>query len=464
MQSLPLSSTSSALTSQPRNPRGFRLTSMGLGLISLSLLSACMENPTQVDATDYRSMSVTSKTAGATLAGSFSSANNWSQTVTNPTDATVMESVLGSTQALGKKTALAKMARVAGDEMVITVDTVAGVAHITHNYSLLGVAIEDKADVKWDDKAQDQIDDNENVIGFSQSKHYLLGKVETAVFSDADGDQLVNALSETSKVKIVFTKVELGLTEVAVVVAGCGPDTNFKTETDNLIYQADWQRKKGSVVLAEASYLDGDKDGIVVNNADTSLVEVAFKEWNPMNRPLVSHLEAHATVRLFGKDNGDEPVQFGYTETLKTGRVNSVSMKNRFGEPAMIANDTLTVHFESKITNADDTLKYLAIDFVMNPGKDLKSDLDDSLYALHILSQKKIGFEREAEFHFWSDAAVAHGQEPKAGHFEGEATYANGKTASLKGSFSPAGFQAEYVGPEGDSASVGYSLLGTVKP
>jgi hypothetical protein len=96
----------------------------------------------------------------------------------------------------------------------------------------------------------------------------------------------------------------------------------------------------------------------------------------------------------------------------------------------------------------------------MNPGPDLKSEEDDSAYAFHIYSTKHLGFERDAEFHFYADFPVLHGEQPTAGHFDGKATYANGKTATLKGEFSPKGFSAEYIGPEEGKWTVDYNLAG----
>jgi hypothetical protein len=104
------------------------------------------------------------------------------------------------------------------------------------------------------------------------------------------------------------------------------------------------------------------------------------------------------------------------------------------------------------------------MDIVMNPGRDLKSDSDDVCYAIHVASQKRFGLEREAEFHFISDEGIPHGKEPVSGTFYGSAKYANGKSIGLDGSFSPAGFKAEFTGPEGNTMKVEFALNGDVKP
>lgn len=457
-------------------PQNFISTRAAVAALALAGLNftACLQNPTEtVDDADYSQVQVTAQTAGASLSQSFHQAKDW-EAATGNTAATgamqteIMQSVFGASAALNQKSSLAKAAAASVEDWAFTIDSAAGVVHLTQTVSVLGVTTVNKAEAKWDDKAKDDIKDNENLIRFSQTKTYLLGKVESAVFTDADGDGIVNAVSAGSKVKIAFEKKEGATVESATIVAGCGPDLNFDTEDDNTLHLAEWNRKVGGVLQAEASFSDADQDGIIVNNADTSVVLLQFSEYLPAHRPLVQEMHAKAKVRLFGKKNGqdlgDEPVSFGYTETLKTGRVNTVSMKNRQGGEDLIKNDTMTVRLETVAKRDDDTLRTASIEIVMNPGADLKSDADDSAYAFHVKTQKKIGFEREAEFHFWSDAPVLKGQEPKAGHFEGEATYANGKKASLKGEFSPNGFSAEYTGPEGNTVTVQFSAAGAVIP
>jgi hypothetical protein len=427
-------------------------------------LSACMQNPTEVDPVDYSQIPITAETAGQSLAASFASTQDWDKTSGPSADLQVMESVFGSTSTLKAQTGLPKMSVKSAEDLVIEIDSAAGLAHLTHTTQILGVTSVEKADVLWDAQAKDDIKDNEHIVRFSVQKTHLLGKVESAVFVDADGDGMINAVKPQSKVQITFEKTEAGQTETAVLVVGCGPDLNFDNDADNQIFQATWNRMRNKVLQAEASFQDGDDDGVVVDNADTSIVVVEMGDLEPLDRPLVKERHAHAKVKLFGKDKGDQPMAFGYTETMKNGRVNTVSMKNRFGKEDLIPNDTMTVRLETVAKREDDTLKTLSLEFVMNPGPDLKSEADDSAYAFHIHSTKHIGLEREAEFHFYADSPVLHGAEPTAGHFDGKATYANGKSATLKGEFSPKGFHAEYIGPEGGTWTVDYTLAGIVIP
>ncbi len=447
------------------------LTFGALGLLSSALLSACLQSPASdaTDATDYSRSKVTEKVAGQTLAESFSTTQDWDKTVSNPADRDAWQKVFGASTALKKKASLAKLARTSNEDWQVTIDSAAGLVHLSHKTEIAGITVQEEADAKWDDAAKDTIKDNEHLLRFSQTKTYPLGKVEKASFEDGDGDGLINPATKGSKVKITFLNTEGKTVETAVIIAGCGPDLNFDTEADNAIYQADWNRKIDGVLRAEASFLDADQDGIIVDNADTSLVEMRFSDYEPLDRPLVKERHTHAKVRVFGKDEngndqGDEPVSFGYTETLKSGRVTTVSLRNPNGGEDLVAGDTMTVSVETVAKRDDDTLKTLSLEIVMNPGQDLKSEDDDSVYAFHVKSSKHLGFEREAEFHFYADTPVLHGQEPTAGHFSGKATYANGQTATLEGSFSPRGFSAEYTGPQGSTLDVDFDLAGALQP
>ena len=143
-------------------------------------------------------------------------------------------------------------------------------------------------------------------------------------------------------------------------------------------------------------------------------------------------------------------------------RVDEVSNSRPAIYTGTVKGDTMTVHLETTVTASDDTLKHATVDFIMNPGQDLKSDSDDVCYAIHIATEKKFGLEREAKFDFISDKGIPHGQEPVSGSFSGSATYANGQHAGMIGSFSPTGFSAAYTGPEGKSVKVEYSLTGAL--
>ena len=428
---------------------------------SALFLGACM---TSTDETDidpaFRNAKVDETTVGQSLTTNLALAGDWNAVATPSAGLQGLADISAKAGTLnGHGTALAKIsARDTG--VVVDTSTISlGYVIVTRKTPGLLITSFDSAWVKWDAQAKDSIKDNENILYFRRVEtHHLGGKVEIVEFTDADGNKLINAVpGMDNKVKLVFTSEANGVTESTTLVVSSGPDASFDAEADNRILKAEWSKRKGAKLMAQGAYLDADNDGIVVDNAKTSLVLAKFSELEPQGRPLVKQVDAEAKVRIFTNKGGDEPVSFSFQEEWFTGRINSVTLKNRLGGTDIIKGDTLTVQLETKVTSQSDTLKFLHVDFVMNPGQDLKTDADDSLYAIHIRSQKRFGLERSAEFHLISDKPVPHGKLPESGSFSGKATYANGQSASLKGTFTPTSFMAEYTGPNGRTVKVEYT-------
>ncbi len=432
-------------------------------------LGACVTSNEQATAIDpdFAGAKVDARTAGQSLTGSFDMGKDWNTTVTAPAGLQGLGEISTSVGALKKSAALPKMSGdvdLGGSLHANLDDTAKGFATIYAEYKLLLVNVKDTAIVKWDDKAKDTVKDNENIVSFKRVSTYVGGKVETAEFTDGDGDKIVTAVpGRDNKVHLVLTTTDQGITEKTSLLVGAGPDANFDKEEDNTILEASWIKNDDSgMVLGTGVYLDADGDGVITDNSKTCIVLARYSEFRPKDRPLIEQVDFDAKVRVFANKAGDEPVSFSYKETTKLHRVNQVSIKNRAGGDEIVKGDTMTVRLETTVTGADDTLKHATVDFVMNPGQDLKSDSDDVCYAIHIATQKKFGLEREAEFDFISDKGIPHGREPVSGTFSGSAKYANGQSASLKGSFSPTGFSAEYTGPEGNSLKVEYSKNGNL--
>jgi len=429
-------------------------------------LGACVTSNEEALAIDpaFKNATVDARVAGQSLTGSFNQGKDWNTTVTAPSTLQDLNSVSTNTKSLLKTAALGKLAATPLDAGLQFDTSTISLGYVTvYNKKnwLLGTT-EDSAKVKWDAAAKDSIKDNEHIISWKRVIRNIGGKIEVTEITDADGDSLVNPVDQNSKIKINYTVTDNGLVSTSVVVAGPGKDNNFDHDSDNTATEATWTKTKNGVVIAQGAYLDADGDGLIVDNSKTSLVTAIYSEMNPINRPLVKKVSFFAKVRILPNKTGDEPVSFSYEEEMKSGRINSVTFKNRAGGDEIVKNDTMTVHLETTVASADDTLKHATVDFVMNPGKDLKNDSDDVCYSIHITSEKKFGLERSAQFNFISDEPIPHGQEPKSGKFDGSATYANGKSASLKGSFSPTSFKAEYSGPEGGKTNVEYSKDGNL--
>jgi hypothetical protein len=440
---------------------------MGASLLGAAfLLGACVtsnENAVAVDP-QYKDAKVDAQVAGRTLIGSFSQGAQWSSVATAPTGLETLAGVSTGVGGLQKAAALAKGAAdidLGGGLTANLDDTAKGFATVYHKYNILLNRIEDTATIRWDDQARDTIKNNENIISFKRVNRGIGDfHIETAEFADADGNGLVTAVpGRENKVKIAFTVQDNGTVEKTELIAGAGPDGNFDAEDDNVVYEAKWTRSKNGAVIGTGSFQDADGDGVVVDNSKDCAVLAQYSDLEPKYRPDLKRVDFKAKLKVLAHKAGDEPMAFSYVETTQNGRTNSATLRNRAGGEEIVKGDTMYVTLETTKTAADDTLQHAVLVLAMNPGQDLKSDADDSCYSIHVESDKRFGLERHAEFDFKSAAPIPHGQLPTAGTFSGEADYANGQSVSLKGSFSPTGFSAEYKGP-GGSAKLEWNLNG----
>jgi hypothetical protein len=410
---------------------------------------------------EFADAKIDARVAGQSMIESFEQGKNWNTTFTAPTGLQPLGNVSTSMGALKKQAAMAGDIDITPDLHANLDDTGKGYATVYSESKGLLVNIKDTAIIKWDDNARDTVKDNEIALSFKRISTYIGGKVETVVFSDADGDKQVTAVpGQDNKVKLELTVEDNGAVEKTTLVVGAGKDANFDAEEDNTILQANWIKTKAGVTTGTGAYTDADGDGVITDNSKTSIVLAKYSEINPKDRPLIARADFEAKVRVLANKAGDEPVTFSYEETTKFGRTNKVNIKNRAGGAEIVKGDTMTVHLETTVTLAEDTLKSAVIEFMMNMGQDLKSDTDDVCYAIHIKTTKRFGLEREAEFNFISAQPIPHGAEPVAGTFNGKATYANGKSATTSGSFSPTGFSVKYTGPEGNTVTVEFTRQG----
>ncbi|MDB5104986.1 MAG: hypothetical protein JWP91_2675 [Fibrobacteres bacterium] len=430
-------------------------------------LGACVTSNEDKAAVDpkFADATIDARVAGQSLSGSFSQGKDWATTFTAPTGLQALGGVSANVSTLKKQASQAGDIDLGGELHANLDDTAKGFATVYAEYQLLLAKVKDTAIVKWDAKAQDTIKDNETILSFKRITTHLSGKVETAEFTDGDGDKQVTAVpGKDNKVKLVLTAEENGAVEKTTLLIGAGPDADFDKEEDNTVLEATWIKTKAGVTTGTGAFLDADGDGVITDNSKTCLVLARYSEMEPKDRPLILKADFEAKIRVFADKAGDEPVSFSYQETTRLHRTNVITFKNRAGGSEIVKGDTMIVHLETTVANEDDTLKHASIEFVMNPGQDLKSDLDDVCYAIHIKTSKRLVLERDAEFNFVSAKPIPHGQEPVEGTFDGKVAYANGKSASLKGSFSPSGFSAEFTGPEGNTVKVEFTKNGAVVP
>ena len=378
------------------------------------LLGACINSNENAPAVDpaFADARIDAAVAGRSLAGGFSQTKDWNALPAMDVGVEALAGVSAQVAPLRKGTALAKRSDLdlGGALHADLSDTAKGYATIYAEYELLLVNVKDTAIVKWDANAKDLIQDNENILSFKRVQTHPGGRVETAVFTDGDGDGLVTAVGGNSRARLVITVAQNGTEEKTTLLVGAGADADFDLEDDNTVLEAAWVKTEGGAVVAGSTFLDGDKDGVILDNSKDCLVTLKHYALEPADRPLVAKVEFEARVRVLARKAGDEPVGFFYKETLKSGRVNQVSIKNADGGSDIVKGGKMTVRLEATSAAAGDTLRHAAVDFVMNPGQDLKSDSDDVCYEIHIVTQKRLGLERNAEFHFISAEPIPHGE------------------------------------------------------
>ncbi len=370
-----------------KSPNRSLLTLPAIGL-ALALIGCNAAGPDS-DA----SVEISSQAAGNSVAAYFSEGMNWGEISAMHTDTDLQALTHEMLQSENSASPLSKSAaELLNDNLQIDLsDTAKGVAYVYFTHSSALLTRHDTAEVVWDDKARDDIKDNENIIRAISHTRYQNGRED---------------------------RVEL---------------------------------------------TDGDGDGILIDKTSpASVVSLELVTTNPRNKPFVQESRVRAKIRILADNAGDEPVAFFAEEIFKNGRVHTIRMENALGEEEIIKGDTLRVIVETQGAPRNDSLRSMKLIYTLNPGQDLKDESDNSLYSFSLYARKSRGAEREAEFHFIADKPVPHGQEPESGAFNSKLTYANGKSVTLAGSFSPEGFEAVFTGPEGGSKSISITRSGEV--
>lgn len=302
-------------------------------------------------------------------------------------------------------------------------------APLKHTLNTLSVCV--------DAKALDTIKNNETVLHGKSVTTYNSGRVETADFSDADGDGILNPTGTASQANIVFTATENGVSEVTRLVIGPGPDANFNTEADNLVYTAVWSKTSGTDTLGTATYADADSDGVAVDNGKASVVDLDLYQKGPSeDHPdaVWSRAQMRLVVRYHVEAKEARRVRFEMED--KAGRRTIGEILGREGGKDFDMADTVQAHFLSIGTAASDTLDSMDVHLAMGLGKDFDSKLDDSVYAMDVRTLKKLGEEKSAHFSFQSDKPIPSGKDPVSGVLSMEVDYADGTSIAVDGRIS----------------------------
>jgi hypothetical protein len=290
--------------------------------------------------------------------------------------------------------------------------------------------------VCMDAKALDTIKGNETIVRGKSVTTFNTGRVESADITDADGDGILNAVpGKACKAQLVLTTQEKGILEKTVLVVGPGPDNNFDTEADNLVYTASWSKTSGADTLATASYADADSDGVAVDNGKASLVDLDLYQKGPSD----DHPDAvwtRAQMRLVVRYHVDakEVKRVRFEMEDKAGRQEVGEIFGRDGSRDFDMRDTVEARFLSVGTAAADSLDSMDVRLTMKLGADFDSKADDSIYAITLRAVKKIGEEKSATFSFRSDRPIPSGQDPQSGDLTMEIEYQDGTTLKVEGS------------------------------
>jgi hypothetical protein len=305
-----------------------------------------------------------------------------------------------------------------------------------------------------DAKATDTIPGNETILHGRSVTTYANGRVETVDISDADGDGILNPVAGGgSKATLVITATEKGVTERTVLVTGPGPDGNFSTEADNLIYTLSWARTQGADTLARAGYADADSDGIAVDNGKPSLVDMDLYQAGPSaDHPDALWSRARIRMRVSYHVEAKEVHRVRFEMEDETHRVTVAEVLARDGGADFDMRDTVIAHFTTTGAAGSDSLDTLDVRLTMRLGADFDSPSDDSVYAIRVRSAFKSGDESRAEFAFVSSRPIASGAQPEDGNLSMTLAYRDGSALKADGTLKAKALDVIIVDREGKRA------------
>ena len=343
----------------------------------------------------------------------------------------------------------------------ISIDTLGNILRVTSIDSSTSKIKYDTVDV--------MLSATEKILSVRGSTTYIIGKIESYSVSDLDGDKILNGTAGNQRVTLcsntTYTKDILlnkaGTHESVKLQIGAGKDNDFNSSGDNVIYDAVWAKIKSNDTLGFAHYSDADGDGIVFGNAANSLIDlVCYESANPL-KPFVDYSSVH--IKMEKTANGDEKrVYFSAQEKLVTGRLNRVWIVDSKGDSIISQGEKAFIHFATNSPFVSDTEITADAVFEINPGSDLSSVTDDTLYSMSLSKEFRLGNVKYAKFSFEADPPVPNGQIASGGSFELSLEFFSGKTASLNGTFSKDKLEAAYTGPEGNVVNVSIDKTGNV--
>lgn len=303
------------------------------------------------------------------------------------------------------------------------------------------------ASICWDEKALDGIAGNETVIRWETVTTFAGGRVETTMLSDADGDGILTPnAGQDSRARLLMSTLDGGILEKTLIVLGPGPDGDFGTEADNLIFSAAWTKTAGEDTLAFAVYADADDDGIVIDNSKPSRVDLDFYQEGPsQDQPDAIWTRARMRLLIRFQEEAKMVSRLRFEAALKGGGREIGEILGRGGVQDFDMADTVLARFtafsapEGGPAGQDGDTDTTVTELTMTLGEDFGSKQDDSVYAIGVRSVRQTGEERLVTFRFRSDAPIPSGEDPRAGEISMEIGYADGTRMEAAGVISEDG-------------------------
>lgn len=281
----------------------------------------------------------------------------------------------------------------------------------------------------------DLIKDNEHVVrGKSVTRDTVSGRVETGEFSDGDGDGFLNPIpGGSAKAWLRFTVEDKGVAEKTATLVGDGPDDDFDTEKDNLIYEMSWSKTRGDDTLGSASYADADGDSVAIDNGKPSLVDVKWFAVGPTDDDPTALWSRIAMRTLVTYGMAKNPmVRFAVESESGNGRRSAAVILALDGKPDFAPGDTVEARFKVVGTASADSIDTAETVLKMKLG-DFDDKTDDTTYAIRADFKKKSGEEKRAAFEFKSSKPVPKGKDPELGTLTMRVDYRDGTFLAVEG-------------------------------
>lgn len=241
-------------------------------------------------------------------------------------------------------------------------------------------------------------------------------QVDFCSYSDLDGDSvLLGAKVKTAQATVIYeTKIPGIINRLYRTDVDAGPDLNFATTSDNKILYFSALSLSGADTLEFCELKDADKDGFVIGNSDSSIVDYTSLTKGKLG--ILSKKVCARYVVFPSKVSKDYPIRYLVSESDGGWLINT-KIKTIHGDTDFQAGDTIdlvrTVDLSPGDTLLSDTASIRAISVKQADGS-----VKYKLMGIHVHTTLKTGNEREFIFNFKSDTPVFNGAAPDSGFIQ----------------------------------------------